>query len=280
MGNGERTEGPELEKIEIDLLLHAIYRLTGYDFQNYAYASVRRRIWHRVNAERLDTITSLTDKVIHDKGCMDRLLGDMTIHVTEMFRDPEMFLSFRKLVVPLLRTYPFIRIWHAGCSTGEEVYSMAILLHEEGLLAKSRIYATDVNEVVLAQAKEGVFPLERMQQYTRNYLDAGGQDSFSNYYTAKYDSVVFQASLRKSIIFSQHNLVTDGSFNEFHVILCRNVMIYFNKQLQDHVHTLLYNSLSTFGVLVLGTKETINFTSQSANYEQLDQVSRLYRKVK
>lgn len=269
-----------MEKVEIDLLLHAIFRLTGYDFQNYAYASVRRRIWHRVNAERLDTITSLTDKVIHNKGCMDRLLGDMTIHVTEMFRDPEMFLSFRKLVVPLLRTYPFIRIWHAGCSTGEEVYSMAILLHEEGLLGKSRIYATDVNEVVLAQAKEGVFPLERMQQYTRNYLDAGGQDSFSNYYTAKYDSVVFHANLRKSIIFSQHNLVTDGSFNEFHVILCRNVMIYFNKQLQDHVHTLLYNSLSTFGVLVLGTKETINFTSQAANYEQLDQVSRLYRKVK
>ncbi|WP_338012221.1 protein-glutamate O-methyltransferase CheR [Paenibacillus beijingensis] len=266
--------------MEIELLLEAVFRLHGYDFRNYAYASIRRRIWHRVNAERLATVTGLTERVLHDRDCLKRLIADMTIHVTEMFRDPEAFLSFRKAVVPLLRTYPFIRIWHAGCSTGEEVYSMAILLQEEGLYDRTRIYATDMNADVLDVAREGVFPLERMQQYTRNYMEAGGRESFSDYYTAKYDSVIFQSDLKKNIVFAQHNLVTDGSFNEFHVILCRNVMIYFNKELQNHVHSLLYDSLSMFGVISLGTKESINFTRHADRYEELDIHNRLYRKVK
>ncbi|MFC4776911.1 CheR family methyltransferase [Paenibacillus sp. GCM10023252] len=270
----------EREQLEIELLLEAVYRLCGQDYRNYAYASVRRRIWHRVHAEHLTTISGLLERVIHDRACMERLLSDMTIHVTEMFRDPGMFRAFREEVVPLLRTYPFIRIWHAGCSTGEEVYSMAILLQEEGLYHKTRIYATDTNAEVLDIAKQGVYPLERMQQYTRNYMDSGGKESFSRYYKARYNSVIFQAELKKNIIFAQHNLVTDGSFNEFNVILCRNVMIYFNKQLQDHVHGLLYDSLSMFGILALGTKESITFTQHSEAYEELDVHNRLYRKVK
>jgi chemotaxis protein methyltransferase CheR len=276
----KENEAQERERIEIELLLEAVFRLYGYDFRNYAYSSIHRRIWHRLNLERLQTITALTDRVLHDRTCMDRLLADLTIHVTEMFRDPEIFLSFRKLVVPMLRTYPFIRIWHAGCSTGEEVYSMAILLHEEGLYEKTRIYATDTSSGVLDMAKKGLFPLERMQLYTRNYMEAGGLESFSKYYTAKYDSVIFQSFLKKNIVFGQHNLVTDGSFNEFNVIFCRNVMIYFNKQLQDHVHGLLYESLNTFGVLGLGTKESINFTRHADRYEELDSTNRLYRKVR
>lgn len=211
---------------------------------------------------------------------MLRLLSDLTIHVTEMFRDPAVFRSFREHVVPLLRTYPFIRIWHAGCSTGEEVYSMAILLKEEGLYDKTRIYATDMNEHVLDSAKGGVFPIERMQTFTRNYQEAGGKEAFSQYYTAKYDSALFHSELKANIVFAQHNLVTDRSFNEFNVIFCRNVMIYFNKELQNHVHSLLYESLSTFGVLALGTKESITFTRHADAYEELCPQSRLYRKIK
>lgn len=270
----------ERERIEVELLLEAVYRLYGYDFRNYAYSSIRRRIWHRVHSERLSTVSGLMERILHDRGCMDRLLADLTIHVTEMFRDPEVFKSFREKVVPLLRTYPFIRIWHAGCSTGEEVYSMAILLQEEGLYEKTRIYATDTNAEVLKIAKEGVYPIDKMKQYTRNYLDSGGRASFSQYYTAKYDSVIFQSELKRNIVFAQHNLVTDSSFNEFNVIFCRNVMIYFNKQLQHHVHGLLYDSLSMFGLLALGTKESINFTRHADDYEELDHLNRLYRKVK
>ncbi|CAM4450117.1 CheR family methyltransferase [Paenibacillus tarimensis] len=270
----------ELERIEIELLLEGLYRMYGYDFRNYAFSSVRRRIWHRVHSERLETITALAERMLHDRSCMERLLADMTIHVTEMFRDPEAFRSFREHVVPMLKTYPFIRVWHAGCSTGEEVYSMAILLHEEGLLEKTRIYATDTNADVLDQAKKGLFPLERMQLYTRNYMEAGGTQSFSHYYTARYDSVIFHSFLKSNIVFGQHNLVTDGSFNEFNVIFCRNVMIYFNKSLQDHVHGLLYDSLSTFGILALGTKESINFTRHADKYEELDTTNRLYRKIR
>ncbi|QHT63946.1 protein-glutamate O-methyltransferase CheR [Paenibacillus lycopersici] len=278
--NKERNDVSERERIEITLLLEGLFRLYGQDFRNYAFSSLRRRIWHRVNAERLPTITALTEKVLHDRDATNRLLADLTIHVTEMFRDPEMFRAFREQVVPILRTYPFIRIWHAGCSTGEEVYSMAILLKEEGLYNKTRIYATDMNEYVLETAREGVFPLERMQTFTRNYIEAGGTESFSRYYTAKYDSVLFQSELKSNIVFAQHNLVTDRSFNEFNVIFCRNVMIYFNKELQDHVHGLLYDSLGMFGILALGTKESINFTRYADDYEVFDDRSRLYRKIK
>lgn len=270
----------ELEQIEIELLLDGVHRLYGYDFRNYALPSLKRRIWHHVHAENVLTISALQEKVLHDRACFERFVYSLSIPVTEMFRDPGLFLTFRQKVVPLLRTYPYIRIWHAGCSTGEEVYSMAILLHEEGLYDKARIYATDMNERSLQQAKEGVYDISRMKQYTKNYLEAGGTRAFSEYYTAKYNSVMLQPYLRKNIIFAEHNLATDTSFNEFNVIFCRNVMIYFNDELRDHVHGLFHESLSRFGILVLGSKESIHFTKYSDCYESLDRVEKIYRNIK
>lgn len=270
----------ELEQIEIELLLNGVHRLYGYDFRNYALPSLKRRIWHHVHAENVPSISALQEKVLHDRACFERFIHSLSIPVTEMFRDPGLFLTFRQKVVPLLRTYPYIRIWHAGCSTGEEVYSMAILLHEEGLYDKARIYATDMNGRSLQQAKEGVYDLGRMQQYTKNYMEAGGTRAFSEYYTAKYNSVILQPYLRKNIIFAEHNLATDTSFNEFNVIFCRNVMIYFNDELRDHVHGLFHESLSRFGILVLGSKESIHFTKYSECYESLDRVEKIYRSIK
>ncbi|OKP96622.1 protein-glutamate O-methyltransferase CheR [Paenibacillus sp. P46E] len=270
----------ELEQIEIELLLSGVHRLYGYDFRNYALPSLKRRIWHHVHAENVASISALQEKVLHNRDCFERFVYSLSIPVTEMFRDPGLFLTFRQKVIPLLRTYPYIRIWHAGCSTGEEVYSMAILLHEEGLYDKARIYATDMNARSLQQAKEGVYEISKMKQYTKNYMEAGGTRAFSEYYTAKYNSVILQPYLRKNIIFAEHNLATDTSFNEFNVIFCRNVMIYFNDELRDHVHGLFHESLSRFGVLVLGSKESIHFTRFSDSYEPLDRVEKIYRKNK
>ena len=270
----------ELERLEIELLLEGIFRHYGFDFRSYAFASIKRRLWRRVHAEGIETISGLQSKVLHDPACMERLLLDLSINVTAMFRDPSFYLAFRLKIVPLLRTYPFIRLWHAGCSTGEEVFSMAILLREEGLYDRARIYATDINEVVLQQAKTGIFPLANMQEYTHNYQMAGGRRSFSEYYTAKYDGALFDQSLIENVLFSQHNLVTDGSFSEFNAILCRNVMIYFDKSLQNRVHDLFYGSLTMFGVLGLGKKESLKFTRHEDRYEKLDEPEKLYRKIK
>jgi len=270
----------ELERIEIDLLLSGLNNWCGYDYRNYAYNSIRRRIWHRIHAEGLSSISGLQEKVLHDSACLQRLLADFSINVTEMFRDPEFFLCFRERVVPLLRTYPSIRIWHAGCSTGEEVYSMAILLHEEGLLEKTKIYATDMNPDVLKAAKTGSYPLTPMRQYTQNYLKSGGMSAFSDYYRADQDRVVFHEHLRRNMVFAQHNLVTDGSFNEFHVILCRNVLIYFNKVLKDKVLDLFHASLGMLGVLGLGDKESLAYTNRSECYESIAPGQKLYRKLK
>lgn len=274
----EIHECSELERIEIKLLLEGIYRHYGFDFRNYAFSSIRRRIWYRIRAERLTTISGLQEKVLHDPRMMEKLFNDFSINVTEMFRNPGFFKVFRERVVPLLRTYPYIRIWHAGCSSGEEVYSMAVLLHEEGLYKKTRIYATDFNENILKKAKQGTFPLERMQLYTKNYLQSGGQKAFSEYYTAHHDHVVFHPFLTENVVFAQHNLVTDGSFNEFHVIICRNVLIYFDRDLQDRVHRLFYDSLSDGGFLGLGNREGVAFTRYADNYEEIDAVEKLYRK--
>ena len=270
----------ELEQIEIELLLEGIYQHYGFDFRSYAYASIRRRLWKRIEAEGLSTISALQDRVLHDSDLMERLLLDLSVNVTAMFRDPGFYRVFRQQVVPTLRTYPFIRIWHAGCATGEEVYSMAILLEEEGLYERSRIYATDINEVVLQKAKSGIFPLDRMQEYTENYISAGGKRSFSDYYIAKYDGALFAPSLTKNVVFSQHNLVTDRSFSEFNVILCRNVLIYFDKTLQARVLTLFYDSLAIFGVLALGSKESLRFSPYEECYQQIDGPEKIYRKVK
>jgi len=271
---------PDLERIEIELLLEGIFRHYGFDFRAYAYASIRRRLWKRIEEEGLASVSALQERVLHEPEMMEKLLLDLSINVTAMFRDPSFYVAFRQHVVPMLRTYPFIRIWHAGCSTGEEVYSMAMLLREEGLYDRSRIYATDINEVVLKRAKAGIFPLERMQEYTDNYLRAGGKRSFSEYYTAKYGGALFDQSLTKNVVFSQHNLVTDRSFSEFNVILCRNVLIYFDKTLQSKVHSLFYESLAMFGVLVLGSKETPRFMSHEECYEQIAPPEKIFRKVR
>jgi chemotaxis protein methyltransferase CheR len=210
---------------------------------------------------------------------MERLLLDLSINVTAMFRDPSFYVAFRRKVVPALRTYPFTRIWVAGCSTGEEVYSLAILLQEEKLYHRTRIYATDINEAVVDRARRGVFPLDKMREYTRNYIKAGGTNAFSEYYLAKYDGAQFQRSLTENVVFAQHNLVSDRSFNEFNVIICRNVMIYFDRTLQDRVHRLFYESLVNFGVLGLGHKESIRFSPYERRYEELDPYEKLYRRI-
>lgn len=273
-------EEEERERLEIRLLLEGLYRLYGHDFRNYAYPSLRRRIWHRVYAERLQTISGLQERVLHDRGCMERLLADLVIHVTEMFRDPSLFAAFREKVVPLLRRLPSFRIWHAGCATGEEVYSTAILLYEEGLYDRARIYATDISEDVLHIAERASYSLKKMQDYTKNYLKAGGKEAFSSYYSATGETAEFHSFLREKIVFAQHNLVTDRSFNEFHVIFCRNVLIYFDANLQNQVHELFYESLSPSGILVLGHKESISFTKRAADFETLDPLEKIYRKVK
>jgi chemotaxis protein methyltransferase CheR len=271
---------PELERVEIELLFEGVFRRYGFDFRAYAYSSVRRRLWKRIEAEGLRTITSLAERVLHDEDAMERLLLDLSINVTSMFRDPNFYLAFRTAVIPLLRTYPFIRLWHAGCSTGEEVYSMAILLTEEGLYERARIYATDINDVVIQKARAGIFPLDRMQEYTDNYIKAGGTREFSQYYTAMYDGALFSPSLSRNVVFAQHNLVTDRSFAECNVILCRNVLIYFDKNLQERVQKLFYESLSSFGILCLGAKESLRFSSVENCYEELGTGQRLYRKVR
>ncbi|HEY9871856.1 MAG TPA: protein-glutamate O-methyltransferase CheR [Candidatus Obscuribacterales bacterium] len=270
----------ELESIEIQLLLDSIFRYYGFDFRNYALASLKRRIWNTIRSEKLTTVSGLQEKVLHDPAYLERFLLNMSVNVTAMFRDPSFFLAFRMKVVPLLRTYPFIRIWCAGCSTGEEVYSLAILLQEENLYHRCRIYATDMNEVVLRKAKAGILALELMQEYTQNYLQSGGNRCFSEYYTAAYDNAIFRSSLKENIVFAQHNLATDGSFNEFNVILCRNVLIYFNQSLQERVHNLLYDSLCVFGILGLGHQETMKVTPHERDYQELDNEEKIYRKIK
>lgn len=271
---------PELERVEIELLLEGVFRHYGFDFRAYAFASIRRRLWKRIEAEGLKSISELQALVLHEPPAMERLLFDLSVSVTAMFRDPGFYRVFRDKVIPLLRTYPFIRIWHAGCSTGEEVYSTAIVLEEEGLLDRTRIYATDINDAVLQQARAGIFPLNRMQEYTENYIAAGGRRSFSEFYTAMYDGALFSPSLTRNVAFSQHNLVTDRSFSEFNVIFCRNVLIYFDRTLQNQVHELFYQSLIMFGILAVGSKESLRFSQHERSYEKLDSRAKVYRKIK
>jgi len=267
------------EELEIDLLLEGLFRQYGFDFRGYARSSLRRRIRTAVAGEGLATVSALQDRMLHDVSCLKRLLLGLSVHVSAMFRDPRFFLTLRRLAVPFLRTYPFIRIWQAGCSTGEEVYSLAILLQEEGLYDRCRIYATDMNESVLDRAREGIYSLELMQRYTANYLASGGTREFSSYYTAAYDHVMFRPSLRERVVFSQHNLASDGPFNEFNVILCRNVMIYFTRPLQDRVHDLFARSLAMFGLLGLGSHESIRFAASEHRYEPLEAGEKLFRRV-
>jgi len=278
--SGKRFADAELEKIELALLLEAVYQRYGYDFRDYSFSSIRRRIWHRINLEGLSSISALQEQVLHREEAFLRLLGDLVIPVTEMFRDPGMFQAFRKDVAPELRKLPCVRVWHAGCSTGEEAYSTAILLQEEGLLDKARIYATDIHDDALRRAKDGVIPIDRMKLYTKNYLASGGKREFSSYYESDRGRVALKPFLRDHVVFARHNLVTDSSFNEFHVVFCRNVMIYFNPRLRNRVHSLFYESLATGGFLVVGGKESISFTPTAERYETWIDAHRIYRKTK
>jgi chemotaxis protein methyltransferase CheR len=277
--NRTATDVESVEALELELLLEAIYRHYGYDFRGYARTSIRRRIAKLMRDEHLSTISGLQERLLHDASAWDRFLQGISVNVSAMFRDPHFFLAFRRLAIPLLRTYPFLRIWQAGCSLGEEAYSLAILLEEEGLYDRSLIYATDINEATLRHAREAIFPADLLQKYTQNYLLSGGHRSFSEYYTARYEYAVMRPSLRRNIVFSQHNLVSDGAFNEFNVIMCRNVMIYFNRELQERTHALFYSSLATFGILGLGARESLRLLPQESLYEPLDAGEKLYRRI-
>lgn len=270
---------PDLEDIEVPLLAEAIYRRWGYDFRDYAPASLKRRIRRIVEAEGVASVSALQERLLRDAACLRRFLSQATVSVTAMFRDPGFYRAFRAVAVPLLKQRRSLRIWHAGCAGGEEVYSMAILLHEEGLLDRARIYATDLDQTALDTAREGIYPLEKMQEYTRNYQSGGGAAAFSEYYLAAHGHVAMRADLAKNIVWAQHNLVTDASFNEFDLILCRNVMIYFNRRLQERVHRLLYDSLAPDGLLVLGRQESLQLTPHETCYQALDRHEKIYRRV-
>lgn len=273
------TEPTAVETVELELLIEAAVRVYGYDFRDYARTSLRRRVASIMQAEQVHTISALQDRILHDRAAFERFLDGISVNVSAMFRDPGFFRAFRTHAVPLLRTYPFIRIWQAGCSLGEEAHSLAILLEEEGLYERTLIYATDINESTLRRAREGIFPADLMQKFTQNYLLSGGRRSFSEYYTARYDFAILRPTLQRNIVFSQHNLVSDGPFNEFNVILCRNVMIYFNRALQERTHALLHASLGMFGLLGLGARESLRLMPQERFYEPLVQGERLFRRI-
>jgi chemotaxis protein methyltransferase CheR len=268
-----------VEALEVDLLLAGVARRYGYDFGNYARSSLTRRLRRAMKEHGLSTISALQEKVLHEPVSMARLIDSISVHTTSMFRDADVYRAIRVGVVPILRTYPFVRIWHAGCSSGEEVYSLAILLHEEGIYERCRIYATDISDPVLERARRGIFPLRSMREYTANYQAAGGAQDFSSYYSADAGNVVFRQHLRRNMIFSQHNLVCDAAFNEFQLILCRNVVIYFDQALRSRVHELMHASLAKLGVLVLGKRESIRFTRVEPFYQELVSGLRIYRRM-
>lgn len=267
----------ENESIEMRMLTEAIHLKYGYDFRGYARASLKRRVLHTIERQGLAHIGDLMHRALDDRDLFDALLLDLSVTVTEMFRDPSFFLALRRLVVPRLRALDHIRVWIAGCASGEEAYSVAVLLDEEGLLDRARIYATDFNEVMLHRAREGIVPLERMSDYTAAYQQSGGTGSFSDYYRARYDSARFDTRLRQAIFFSHHNLTIDASFAEFDLILCRNVLIYFSRELQDRVFGLFTRSLAEDGFLGLGSRESLRFSSMADQFETVSDEQRLYR---
>ena len=267
----------ENERLEIALLLEGIYRKYGYDFRNYAASHTKRRLEYRLEVAGLANYSEMLHRVIHDESFLNQILRDLSINVTEMFRDPQCYRSIRETIIPHLKTYPFIKIWHAGCSAGQEVYSMSILLEEEQMKNRSQIYATDFNEIILSEAQKGIYPIDVIKEYTANYQKSGGSGSFSDYYTADSENVILANSLREQILFSSHNLATDGVFGEMHMIFCRNVLIYFNRELQNRVLTLFHESLLPGGFLCLGSKESLKFSSVADLFELIAE-PQIYRK--
>jgi chemotaxis protein methyltransferase CheR len=274
----ERMNQAEIENIEIDLLLDAVFRKYGYDFRSYSRASVKRRISKVMDTTGINRMTDLIHSALRDDNVFETMLRALSINVTEMFRDPAFFLAVRQTVVPLLKTRDIIKVWHAGCASGEEVYSMAILLKEAGLLKRCHIYATDMNKIVLNSARDGIYPIDRIKQYTANYQRAGGECSLGDYYSARYDSAILEKSLKTNITFAEHNLTIDGVFGEMDMIVCRNVLIYFNRELQDHVFGLFVDSLAPGGILCLGSKESIALSAHYADFEVMAEREKIYRK--
>ncbi len=264
---------------DFDLLLNELFQLYGYDFTNYAKASLKRRVNRLLIINKFSSFAELFFRVKNDGSFLKHLVEELTVNVSEMFRDPLFFKTLREQVLPVLATHPFIRIWHAGCATGEEVYSMAIMLEEANLLHKSLIYATDLNATVIENIKKGLFPISQMKLYSQNYIQSGGKKDFSSYYTAKYDWARFDDRLKSKMIVATHNLVSDRSFNEFQLICCRNVLIYFNKELQDTALTLFDDSLEKLGYLALGSKENIRFSKIAVKYHQLENKEKIWRKM-
>jgi chemotaxis protein methyltransferase CheR len=271
------TAGPEFE-IELELLIEAIYRLYHYDFRGYAVASLRRRLRAAMVRLACQTLSQLQDKVMHDPAMLPVLLDFLTIPVSEMFRDPAYFGALRALVVPLLRTYPSLKVWVAGCSTGEEAYSLAILLREEGLLAKTLIYATDINPRSLQKAAAGIYDVERIAGFTANHHRSGASASLSEYYTAAYGGAVFDKSLKEHIVFSDHSLATDSVFAEVQLVSCRNVLIYFNRALQDRAFGLFQEALCRSGFLGIGSKESLRFSSYADSFIEFARNEKIFQK--
>lgn len=268
----------ELTDLEIKLLMEGIYQVYGHDFRDYAEASLRRRLTQWLSVSGFETLSCAQSQLLRDPVLFGKLLRGITVNVSEMFRDPSFFRAIRELVVPYLKTYPFVKIWHAGCASGEEVYSMTILLQEEGLKGRFRIYATDIDEEVIRKAQEGIYPLQDMQRFTKNYQQAGGSASFSDYYTARYDRAILSPTLRDNLVFASHNLAVDADFGEMNLILCRNVMIYFNPELKNRVLGLFHNSLTPGGFLCLGSKESLEHRKIATGYDELKPRSQIYRK--
>ncbi|MFC0213664.1 CheR family methyltransferase [Paenibacillus chartarius] len=267
------------EKLETELLLQALYERCGYDFRQYARSSLLRRLHFVRQKAGLAHLSDMIPKLLYDDAFAGELLHGLSVTVTEMFRDPEFFLELRSKVIPLLKTYPFVKIWHAGCATGEEVYSMAIVLKEEGFYDRVQIYATDMNQESLHIAQEGIYGLDSIRKFTLNYQRSGGRSSFSDYYHAKYQMGKMHDDLKRNIVFSQHNLATDHSFGEMHLILCRNVLIYFDKQLQNQVFRLFNGSLAPRGFLCIGSKESIEFSGIEPEFEAVSAKWRIFRKL-
>jgi chemotaxis protein methyltransferase CheR len=265
--------------IEIRLLVEGIFLRWGHDFRDYSLASLRRRVQHARQQMALPTISALQERMLHDPDAFEQLLQYLTVPVSEMFRDPPYFMALRQHVAPVLRTYPSIKVWVAGCSTGEEAYSMAILLREEGLLGRAMVYATDINHASLERARRGIYALESMQSFTENYQQAGGLESFSRYYTAAYGGALFERELREAITFADHSLATDSVFAETHLVSCRNVMIYFNRRLQDRALGLFHDSLAHRGFLGLGSKESLEFSAWAHRFEPVAKREKVFRKL-
>jgi chemotaxis protein methyltransferase CheR len=267
------------EPDELKELLESIRCTYGYDFTDYAELSVKRRISHFMIANKIGSLGALGRVLLNEEAFFEQFVQEITVNVTEMFRNPGFYGSLRKNIVSRLATYPFIKIWIAGSSTGEEIYSLAILLKEEGLLERSVIYATDINQKALQSAREGIYSKRNINHYAENYLKCGGKKALSDYYRAKYDAVLLDRSLKQNIVFAVHNLAVDKSFNEFQLILCRNVLIYFNPSLQNKVLNLFYESLCPFGYLGLGSKESLLFTDRKKGFEEVDSKEKIYVKT-